>query len=606
MQPIRIRYHDPTSPEVTVVRYNDPLVKQHRHLVDENRHEKHEHRSQKRQHRLRENKSDFDYDYGPSRKDFEHMRHSVPEKYWGPYNPRLYDRKRHWDDVEDDKYYDFKFDSYRKRGAGDGYRGEYNPEYLPPQEERRHHEDFDRPGYEPVDRYDRRPVRHSYEPRYERLYRGPGRPDYYRRPEVVQSEVILPRNRLRPIHYVEEPRRHLYELRQVPQEPVIRRGYDDEQIHYPTYRSEVSDRYLVSYPQFEEPLEPKVALVPIPRPVKHHVGYVGAPPERSSKFLPHMHYDELRCPNCKDKVRSNYPEVLAYPWTVQTYPGWIPLSTAKASVITPSIRTGTEQVGAGAEKSAVSKTNAKNNAAAVDKPGDKNASNDDKNRTKTANQTKSKTTGNPQKETPVKPETKGKENKDKKSNDTKAGELKDNNNSKKPLSERGNKPSDSKGKTTANQKKENLDTVHESPDENVDKDVVDDIRPQDSVSNVDAQPLRPYPRDQNNKEHRRFYQARAQAISPVSRYSYPSGRYFSRLEYIPPARRTPPLIYARHPDYIPARRERESPVLMWDRPTHRSRHLHGRYYDRQDGRIYDYDVNYDGNQIYSDRRLLLR
>ncbi|GFS02619.1 hypothetical protein ElyMa_004611600 [Elysia marginata] len=381
MPPIRIRYHEATSPAVSVIRINDPLAGRHRNNPQQ-------HRSHKRQHRLRANKSDFDYDYGPRQDDFEHMRRSIPDKYWGPYNPSVYKDNRDWERDGDDKYYDFTYDSYRDHASEGNYRGKYEPhhpreegrqyreryeaETVPPLPLRRperfeSHRRLPRPEYHergyqshrPVHdpeydggyRYDRRPVGGSYDEGNDiNRYKLPGRYDYQRRPQFVQSEIILPDDRYRPLPYLGDPKRKLYEHRRAPEQPVTYRSYISEYryhpdehrhelAHYPPYRSDVPDRYPSVYPHLEgrawESQEPlRVALITNrphhTRHRKHHIGYCEASPEKSSKYIPTMHYDELRCPHCQDKLQTYQDEVLAYPWTVQTHQPKMAISDAKA------------------------------------------------------------------------------------------------------------------------------------------------------------------------------------------------------------------------------------------------------------------------------------
>ncbi|KAI8782595.1 hypothetical protein BgiBS90_016082 [Biomphalaria glabrata] len=42
-------------------------------------------------------------------------------------------------------------------------------------------------------------------------------------------------------------------------------------------------------------------------------------PVKSSKAIPSMYYDELRCPQCAAHIQTSQEEVLAYPWTAQSY-----------------------------------------------------------------------------------------------------------------------------------------------------------------------------------------------------------------------------------------------------------------------------------------------
>ena len=294
MPPVRIRYHVPVSPAVSVIRYNDPLKDRNRKLPRQNRSHKHNH------HRLRDSKSDFDYDYRPTPDDFEHMRKSVPDKYWGPYNPYIYKGRRDWEAEGDDKYYDFKYDSNRRHASEGDYRGEYEPEpprqqerryggryevdMLPPPGYRRqdrgfeshrpphrpdydrgyqthrapnypdydrgydsqrppHRPDYDRgyfthrpthePGYDGGYRYDRRPVAQSYDRGYDPHYGGRGRYDYHRRPEFVQSEIIFPKNTYRPLPYLGDPNRKPHEHRRRPDEPSTYRSYNYEHRYHP-------------------------------------------------------------------------------------------------------------------------------------------------------------------------------------------------------------------------------------------------------------------------------------------------------------------------------------------------------------------------------------
>ncbi|GFS02625.1 hypothetical protein ElyMa_004611800 [Elysia marginata] len=294
------------------------------------------------------------------------------------------------------------------------------------------------------------------------------------------------------------------------------------------------------------------------------------------------------------------------------------------SIITPSlIQTGANQVGDDTKKTVVSNNNKSVVSAPLDQTDNKSAAadkNNDKNKTSGKEKPESKV--DPKKAKPAKTEKSGKENKkeattDKKNDKTeeqKAGKSTDEKN-KKPLSESGNvtssKPlfrSDNDvtkrskvgtqrgAENRTNRQNRGLATVPESANENADAERIpnlhledfDDIRPQDSISNVAIPPLRAYARGPNNTEHNRFRYVRARADTEVTQYSYPSGRYFPRLEYIPP------------------RPAQATPLPRRFVPIEPSRRLYGRYYDRQDGRVYDYDVNYNGRRIIGDRRLLLR
>ncbi|GFN76720.1 hypothetical protein PoB_000322600 [Plakobranchus ocellatus] len=613
MAPIRIRYHVPVSPAISVIRYNDPVKERHR--------KRHNHRAPKH-HKLRENRSDFDYDYGPRHDDFEHMRRSVPDKYWGPYNPYIYNEKKHWDTHGDDKYYDFKYDSYHKYASEEDFRGDYDSE--PPRAEHRRYEGgYETDTWPPLERHDRghhahrpvfdsdygreyfsdrRPVGGSYDRNYDRYHRYAGREyhgynDYNRRPKFVQSEIVLPSDRWRPLPYLGDPNRKPHEHRRrlielPPQHhsyhnsPRRYNGGHRKHAHFLPPRSDSPDTYITRHVYMDDKTlaytEPRVALLKKRHKKGHQYGYCDASPEKSSKYIPTMHYDELRCPNCQDKVQSFEDEVLAYPWTVQTFRPQKQFSKANASVITPSVFDNT----------------------VMDKKPHK--TNGTKSVVANKSETKEPVTGNgqpPSKVNSIAPKTKeegaGKENNKekgtKKSKDqkTKPQPQKDEMH---PLSDTGNvAPSEPLFRANSDvvarskveerslrdrlnpqekasiQRKPGLETVHEGDNENDknlaayegngDFDDYDDIRPQDSISNVRLPPLRAYPTGPNNTGHRRISKARAE--TEVTPYSYPSGRYFPAYEFVPPppAQATP----------LPRREDALDP----------SRRLRGRYYDRR-------------------------
>ncbi|CAL1527890.1 unnamed protein product [Lymnaea stagnalis] len=173
--------------------------------------------------------------------------------------------------------------------------------------------------------------RYDSDPTYGQKYR-----DFYS-DYTPRSMTPLPRREVTPT-----PRRHITPAHRPIDTPPPERDrqrppghYDhhNAHIHYISARSEPPLRYETPrHAQQQEVVvlkprpdttnyEPRIAMYNKRRGWRKWKSYCGyhSIPEKSSKNIPSMYYDELRCPHCAAHVQPSQDEVLAYPWTVQSY-----------------------------------------------------------------------------------------------------------------------------------------------------------------------------------------------------------------------------------------------------------------------------------------------
>lgn len=212
-----------------------------------------------------------------------------------------------------------------------------------------HHHQIDGTGhkrrrdydYDPPSRSDdystyHRSKRYDLDPTYGQKYRD-FYSDYTPPPPPPRNTTPLPRRDFTP-----SPRHHRGTPAYAPSDtspppdrkrPAGHYDHHHAHIHYISARSEPPLRYETPHRAQQQEVvvlkprpdttnyEPRIAMYNKRRGWRKWRSYCDyhSIPVKSSKTIPSMYYDELRCPHCAAHVQPSQDEVLAYPWTVQSY-----------------------------------------------------------------------------------------------------------------------------------------------------------------------------------------------------------------------------------------------------------------------------------------------